>query len=194
MSPAYGVMHAGSINLNDVHKRNYTYSNNQVLNHFCEMMNAVISQMPKREPPFMILFENLWWPGLRLINNSDFRLIENKIEFDNWGICLDTGHLMNCLPDIRTELDGIDALINIFYRYEMDLIDRIETVHFHYSASYDYRSSFREIDPMESFDEFMSTVYSHVSKIDEHMPFSKYKCRDLIDILKPQYVTHEMQG
>ena len=158
------------------------------------MVNSVVAGFPGGEPPFRILFENLWWPGLKLTDGRDFRRLESRIEFGNWGICLDTGHMMNCLPDIVTEQDGIDALEGIFSRYPDDLIDRVVTVHLHWSASYPYRSSFEERRPGDDIMAFITQAYGHISSIDQHMPFDDPCCLRLTDILKPEFVTHEMPG
>ena len=57
---------------------------------------------------------------------------------------MDTGHLMNAIPGIYSEQDGIAALLEIFDGYPADLIDRITAMHFHYSASGRYRENFEE--------------------------------------------------
>ncbi len=194
LSPAYGVFHASNGPIEDLLKRSSGISDERVLKALAEMMNRVASGFPGSEPPFRIMFENLWWPGLRLLDDSGFRILQDRLEFDNWGICLDTGHLMNCLPGICTEKDGIDALREIFSGYPQDLIDRIGTVHFHWSASWEYRSTFEEKEMTEPLSDFIASAYPHICKIDQHMPFSDPSCADLLRILKPEYATHELPG
>ena len=194
VSPSYGVFHATDGPLDELCSRTHSHTSEKVLSEFSEMINTVASGFPGGEPPFRILFENLWWPGLRLVDESDFRYLSRRIEFENWGICLDTGHLMNCLPGIRTEFDGIEALLDIFNGYSRDLIDSIYEVHFHWSASWEYRSSFQERRPCGSLSDFISSVYPHISKIDQHMPFSDPSCSELLEILDPEIVTHELPG
>ena len=194
LSPSYGVFHAANGSLKDLYRRRCDLTDESVLKAFCEMMNRVVSDFPGGEPPFRILFENLWWPGLRLVDDSDFRIMQDRLEFDNWGICLDTGHLMNCLPDIRSEQDGINALESIFSSYCSELVDRIDALHFHWSASWDYRSSFTERELSEPLGDFISSVYPHITRIDQHMPFSDPSCRRLVEILDPTYLTHELPG
>ena len=174
--------------------RGSSLDDGRVIDAYAEMVNSVVAGLPRGEPPVRILFENLWWPGLKLTDGRDFRRLESRIEFGNWGICLDTGHMMNCLPDIVTEQDGIDALEGIFSRYPDDLIDRVVTVHLHWSASYPYRSSFEERRPGDDIMAFITQAYGHISSIDQHMPFDDPRCLRLTDILKPEFVTHEMPG
>lgn len=194
LSPAHGVLHATNIDLPEVFKHGYSRDSKYVLGEFCELVNTVVGAMPGAEPPFRLLFENLWWPGLRLVDESDFRYLDRHIEFEGWGICLDTGHLMNCLPGIDTEADGIEALRDIFQGYSRDLVDSVLSVHFHHSASGAYRASFEERDMDCDPSEFYRLAYPHIASIDQHLPFSDPACAELIDILSPNYVVHEMPG
>ncbi|MBR6204020.1 MAG: hypothetical protein IKQ60_03015 [Candidatus Methanomethylophilaceae archaeon] len=195
LSPPYGVMHLGNGSVPYLHCHEQPFSDDHVIKAFAEVMNRVVASMPGGEPPFRILFENLWWPGLRMTDGRGFRTLEDRIEFSDWGLCIDTGHLMSCLPRIYTEQDGIDALLDVFAGYSQDIIEKVQTVHFHYSASGEYRESFEEVVPGDTpLKEYVIGMYPHVGKIDQHMPFSDPRCKDLLDILKPEYVTHEMPG
>ncbi|MBR2348707.1 MAG: sugar phosphate isomerase/epimerase [Candidatus Methanomethylophilaceae archaeon] len=193
-SPTHGVMHASNVSLCDVWRRTYSDDSRHVIRSFCEMMNTVVGSMPGGEPPFRLAFENLWWPGLRLLDESDYRLLESNLEFEDWCICLDTGHLMNLLPDIYTEKDGVDALLDIFYGYSRDLVERIRAIHFHYSASYGYRSTFEERSMDCDAVSFIGSAYPHVSMIDQHLPFSEPRCVEILDVLEPDIVVHELPG
>ncbi|MBR4504710.1 MAG: TIM barrel protein [Candidatus Methanomethylophilaceae archaeon] len=193
--PPYGVLHLGNAHIPSIRTHHFPHTDDFVISKFAEVMNRVVADMEGGEPPFQILFENLWWPGLRMVDSSGFRILDRKLEFSNWGLCIDTGHLMSCLPGIRTEKDGIDALADIFSGYSNDVVDKVRTVHFHYSASADYRESFEDVVPGEEpLMDFIRGVYHHVKMIDRHMPFSDPSCKELLDILKPEYVTHEMPG
>lgn len=191
--PAYGVFHAGNVDTGEIFHRTYSRPDSYVLREFCEMVNEAVSEYPGGEPPFPLLFENLWWPGLRLTDDSGYRYIRDHTEFENWGICLDTGHLMSCLPTVSEE-DGIDRLLRIFDGYCGDLIESVMDVHFHWSASYDYRTSFEEREMDRPASEFVADANSHVLMIDRHMPYSSSRCVDLLEVLRPDYVAHEMPG
>ena len=195
LSPAYGVFHAGNGDIPELCLRRCTRSDREVLSELAEMMNTVVADMPGGEPPFRILFENLWWPGLRLVDESDYRHLARRLEFEDWGICLDTGHLMNCLP-VRSEREGIERLLDIFHGYSRDMVDSVVAVHFHWSASGEYRSSFEEcrMAPGEPVEDFIGSAYPHIMRIDQHMPFSDPACAELLEVLEPDFVTHELPG
>jgi Sugar phosphate isomerases/epimerases len=196
IDPAYGVLHAGNTDLNEVMHRNYVGDDRKILTAFIEMINRVVSGYKGGEPPFKLAFENLWWQGLKLTDAWEFRLLDEKLEFDNWGFCLDTGHMMNTLPDAYEEAYCIDSLLKIFDKYPQDMIDRIGTVHFHVSTSAEYRSTFKERDRQEgeTLNETISKTYPHATMIDQHRPFSDPRCVMLVDALSPDFVTHEMVG
>jgi len=196
IGPAYGVLHAGNTDLNEVMHRNYVGDDRKILTAFAEMMNRAVSEYKGGEPPFKLAFENLWWQGLKLTDEWEFRLLDEKLEFDNWGFCLDTGHMMNTLSDAYDESYCIDSLLKIFDRYPQDMIDRIGTVHFHVSTSAEYRNTFKERDREEgeTLNETISKTYPHATMIDQHRPFSDPRCVMLVDALSPDFVTHEMVG
>jgi len=192
LEPKYGVFHAGSVRLSEVLALKRTDKDEDVLRSLTEMMNAVVKNFPKGEPPFTILFENLWWPGLTMKDDKGFRILKNDLEFDNWGLCLDTGHLMNALGSCRDESESVKALIDIFKRYPKEMKDRIKTVHLQLSTSADYTDNYVPPDDKVPEAERWKFLYSHVSKIDQHRPFTSPACVELINILRPDQVTHEL--
>lgn len=193
LSPAYGVFHACNADTPELFRRRYSRDDAYVVRALCEAANEVAARMPGGEPPFRILFENLWWPGLRLVDESGYRILERGLEFDNWGICVDTGHLMSCLPT-ESEADGIERLTAIFEGYSSGLVDRVEAMHFHWSASGAYRASFEERGMDAPAPEFVADANAHVMRIDRHLPFSDPRCARLVELLSPSYVTHELPG
>ena len=196
LEPAYGVLHASNTNLDEAMLRKQTDNSREVLSDFCEMINTVVSGFKKNEPPFKLAFENLWWPGLKLLDQWEYKFIDSHLEFDNWGFCLDTGHLMNTLPDAYSEAICVKRLLEIFSRYPDEMKERIGAIHLHQSTSALYRKTFEEEKrpPGETMKEAMARAYSHVQRVDQHMPFSIDGCRAIVEELSPDFVTHEMLG
>lgn len=196
LDPAYGVFHAGNSNFDEITRRNPVRNDKKVFPAFVEMINETVSGFRGGEPPFKLAFENLWWEGLRLADPGEYRYLEHKLEFDNWGFCLDTGHMMSTLDDSYDETRAIDGLLKIFDTYPRDMKDRIGTMHLHLSTSAEYRHSFEhsERPPGESMEKTLERTYPHIIKIDQHRPFSDRRCTLLTDALEPEFVTHEMIG
>ncbi|MDR3282343.1 MAG: sugar phosphate isomerase/epimerase [Candidatus Methanoplasma sp.] len=195
LGPAYGVFHAGNSNIDEVMLHAHTDDDRDVLRALAEMMNLVAAELGG-EMPFRIAFENLWWSGLKLKDERERRFLEDHLEFDNWGFCLDTGHMMNTLPDAYDEDAAIDGLLKIFDRYSRDMKDRVRTMHFHLSTSAEYRNTFEERPrpPGEGVTKTIEAVYPHIMNIDQHRPFSSVRCVEIAETISPDFLTHEMIG
>jgi sugar phosphate isomerase/epimerase len=192
--PAYGVLHASNTNLDEVMLRKQTDNSKEILRCFCDMVNQVASGFKGNEPPFKLAFENLWWPGLKMRDAWEYKYLDEHLEFDKWGLCLDTGHLMNTLPDAFDEQTCVKRLLEIFEKYPDEMKDRIGTVHLHQSTSAEYRNTFEEVKRPagETMTESLQRVYPHILKVDQHRPFTTAGCKLLVDQLSPDFVTHEM--
>lgn len=193
LSPAHGVFHACNADTREVFRRRYTRDDRHVVDALCDLLNEVVGAMPGGEPPYRLVLENLWWPGLRLIDESGVRILERRLEFEGWGICLDTGHMMSCLP-VTTQAEAIDAVLDVVHGYGRGMLDRVSAVHLHWSASYGYRTTFEERDADGSEEDFLSRAYGHVSSIDTHTPFSDPRCAEIVDVLEPDFLIHELPG
>ena len=195
LSPAYGVFHASNTRMEEVMSFSHRDSDEDVLMAVTELLNGVARTFPGGEPPFRILLENLWWPGLTLMDDSGYRSLERELEFGNWGICLDTGHLMNRLGHCREEGESIRDVLRIVRSYPRAMKERIGTIHLHMSLSADYRERcMKECTNFEMTDddEAMDKAYKHVCSIDQHRPFTDRMCTDIVNILGPDHVTHEI--
>ena len=136
--PAYGVIHAGSANIKELFSTEYSDSDESVLKAFAEIVNEAVKGFPGGEPPFRLMFENQWWPGLRMLDGKNYKTLCDNVEFDNWGLCLDTGHLLVTTQQSRDELQAIDLLTDIFGGYPKEMIDSIGTIHLHVNTSAGY--------------------------------------------------------
>ena len=194
LNPAYGVIHAGSANIDELLSENYTDTDPEVLTAFAEIVNDAVSSFPNGEPPFRLMFENQWWPGLRMMDGKDYRILCDRIEFENWGLCLDTGHLLVTTQRSKDELQSIDLLTGIFEGYPKDMIDDIGVIHLHVNSSADYIRNFDAPDDFlrMGINERLNIGYGFVGGMDQHRPFTIKDVTRITDILGPDYVTHEM--
>ena len=194
LNPAYGVLHAGSANIDELLSESYSDTDLDVLTAFAEIVNEAVSSFPNGEPPFRLMFENQWWPGLRMLDGKDYKILCDKIEFENWGLCLDTGHLLVTTQRSKDELQAIDLLTGIFEGYPKDMLDDIGVIHLHVNTSADYIKNFdapKDFQRM-SIDERLNVGYRFVGGLDQHRPFSVKEVTRITDVLRPDFVTHEM--
>ncbi len=196
LHPAYGVLHAGNTDMRQVLLRKHESDDLAVLADFAEMVNSAVSAYPGGEPPFRLSFENLWWEGLKLRDPSEWRLLEDRLEFDNWGFTLDTGHLMNSCDDAFDEDSAIDAVMDIIDRYPSGMRERIGHMHLQLSTTAEYRRTFvpRVRGEDEKWDDFMKAAFERASGIDQHRPYSSRRVNEIVDAVSPDYVTHELMG
>jgi len=197
LSPNYGVLHASNTRMDEVMGFTHRDTDHEILNAVAEILNGVASSFPGKEMPFKILLENLWWPGLTMKDDSGFRILNELLEFDNWGICLDTGHLMAHLGNCRHEEESISKLLRIFRSYPKEMTDRIDLIHLHMSLSADYIEQCKKnpiVNETTSHDEFMRKAYEHVCRLDEHRPFTSPSVTEIVETIRPRYVTHEISA
>lgn len=192
--PAYGVLHACSANFDELYAREYSDKDIEVVSALCEIMNSAVSGFKGGEPPFTIAFENLWWPGLRMLDASGFRYLEQHLEFDNWGLCLDTGHLLVATKESSSQAKAVEILHRKVDSYPNEMLDRIIAMHLHVNTSAEYIASYVP-DPEFGSKGHMarySSAYRHVTSMDQHRPFTDRGIVDVVERIAPDYVNHEM--
>ncbi len=194
----YGVFHVAYVEPHHVFTRNFEVSDIEVMDSTAEFLNSSVALLSGREPPVKLFFENLWWPGLNLLDTAATMHFVDSLEFENWAFTLDTGHLMNAIMNCTDERHAIDSVLEVLERYPEDIIGRMEGMHFHCSLSGDYQmqvaksgvpAGYHELP----FHERLVAVMEHISKIDQHMPFTDERCKEIVDFVKPRFLTHEFE-
>jgi len=197
LSPAYGVIHASNTRMDEVMGFSHRDTDDEVVYAVAELLNAVTEKFRGGEPPFTIVFENLWWPGLSMLDSSGFKILEKELEFTNWGLCLDTGHLMNRLGNCRNERKSMNDVLSIVKKYPEKMKERIDVVHLHMSLSADYTDMCKRYPAKfagTDDEEMIREAYEHVCRIDQHRPFTDALCTDIVKTVGPRYVTHEISA
>ncbi|MGN1044572.1 MAG: hypothetical protein ACI4Q9_01275 [Candidatus Methanomethylophilaceae archaeon] len=193
LDPMYGVMHASSADMTSLLSRSTTYTDEKVLTVFADIMNEVMSVFPDGEPPFTLAFENTWWPGLRLLDDVGFGILEDNIEFDDWGICLDTGHILVSYGGSEDEKGALRILNSCADGYSDDLFDRLIAMHLHVNTSAHIIANMPEVDTEGmSFDDIVVKASERISAADQHRPFSDPAVKDYVERLEPEFVVHEI--
>lgn len=185
VKPEYMVWHVSEADVQETYTFDFQYSDSEVLEATAEVFNTVSMAIPSH---ITVLFENLWWPGLRLTDPEQVKKFFGQIQRKNVGIMLDTGHLMNTNPDLRNEEEAADYICRTVENLG-EMAELIQGVHLSCSLSGNYQKSFaREYNRHTTFAE----MYKHIVKIDQHQPFRTKAARRILDFVRPKYVTHEM--
>ncbi len=180
----YLVFHVSHACTDELFTWRFRATDRDVIDASIEVINELADDIPDE---MELLFENLWWPGLTLRNRELAAKLLDNIKHRNAGIMLDTGHLMNTNPALKTENEGIGYILDVIN--QLGSCDRyIKGVHLHRSLSGQYiidsRSTVRE-------NYTMADVMNHVLKIDEHLPFGTPEVQRIIERIQPEYLVHE---
>lgn len=189
LNAEYVVFHVSNVKLKHCYNYEFAYSDKQVIDVTIELVNEIFRDF---DTSITILFENLWWPGLRMVDKELAKYFIEQIEYENKGFMLDTGHLLNTNLDIDNEEDGIDYLIKVVNNLG-ELKDYIKGVHLSKSISAEYvRNEILKFRKVElSFEEMNQNVFLHIFNIDQHKPFTNKKIKELIGIISPKYLVYE---
>jgi hypothetical protein len=189
LSPEYLVFHVSDTSTRESVHRRCRYTDEEVIDASIELVNLITLGI-RGEP--LLLFENLWWPGLRFTRSEmTFRFLRG-VEYKNKGIVLDIGHLLHTNTALRTLDDALVYIHGILDRY--DDISFIKGVHLHQSLSGEYIESVLS-NPFPIADDYFERfrdIHQHIYRIDRHEPFLHRGVSGLIDRLNPQYLVLEL--
>ena len=180
----YVVFHACHNRIAEIFNWNFAANDREVATAFVAVLNELVDSIP---PDMNILLENLWWPGLTLRDKKVAAKLLESIRHPNVGMMLDTGHLMNTNPGLRSQQEGIDFVLRTLdelgsYR------DSIRGIHLHYSLSGEYITRARQAGPCEPT---LDEAFRHVMAIDQHLPFDTPDALRLLNYVQPEWLVHE---
>ena len=188
----YVVFHVAQTEVESVYSWHCPWTWQQTVGMCAEIINEAT-----RDSDYtgQILFENLWFPGSMCLDSPDeIAMLFEKVDYPRRGLVLDTGHVLNKNPGIRTEPEGIYYVIQTL----KDLGEArhlVKGLHLTRSLSGDYAERLhRGPSPFEGVDEFwerFGIAQSHVLQIDQHEPFEDPGVRRLFDWMSPDYMVFE---
>ena len=188
----YVVFHACNVKVTEAMTYDFKYSDKEVLDAVISIINEIFED---GEYDFKLLFENLWWSGLRLTNKEEIEYLLNGVKYKNVGFILDTGHMINNNRDIKNSKEGIKYIkknIENIGEYK----NLIYGMHLNYSLSGEYvnRVIKENKEKNLNIEEIMNNVYQHVGSIDYHDPFEDKEIIDVINSLPIEYLVFELIG
>lgn len=184
--PEYLVWHVSNADIKELFTFKFAHTDEEVVIKTAEIFNLVSEVIPLE---VCVLFENLWWPGLGKLDAKIVNLFFSLIKRENVGIMLDTGHLMNTNPKLKSEAEGIAYITEVVMKLGTAKA-KIKGMHLSSSLSGEYVKSFSRVVPEDTS---LAAIYHHVCQIDQHRPFSEcHKLRELIELIKPEFLVHEL--
>ena len=185
----YMVFHVSDCTALEVMTGTYLYSDAEIIDAFCDLINRLF---PEDWDGPEILMENLWEPGLTFLDPEMTRRLIEGVRCPKKGIMLDTGHLMNTNPALRTAEEATEY-INRLLDAHGDLCRWIRGVHLNQSLSGEFVQRTRENPPdlTGSFSERYTKMFEYVFKADQHRPYLSGGVEALVERIAPEYLTFE---
>lgn len=189
----YVVFHVSDVSVEEGYTYRWTHTHREVVETAAEVINLLLSGRPA---DFAFLVENQWWPGLTFTMPELTGYLLDAIRYEDKGIMLDTGHLMNASLDLTTEREGVDYLHRMLDRHG-DLCRHIRGMHLHQSLSGSYVKGHTGTLPQdwpEDYSEQFRRSYEHVLRIDTHRPWTDPAVRTVVERVGPQWLVHELSA
>ena len=187
----YVVYHVSDVSQEETWTYRWLHDDYAVLDASIEIINEILRGV---EPSFEFLVENQWWPGFTFTEPEKTEYLLSRINFSHAGIMLDTGHLMNTNPELRSQEEGAEYILQC-YRAHGELRRAVRGLHFHQSVSGDYVRGhvgvYPDSVPRDYFEGFAAN-YAHVQRIDRHDPWTVPEAGLVVHEIAPKYLTHEL--
>ncbi|MCK8817350.1 sugar phosphate isomerase/epimerase [Natroniella sulfidigena] len=188
----YVVFHAANASFEEILTAEFKFSNIEILAKIAEIINQIIVGL---EFDFKLLFENLWWGGLDLLNAKETVGFLEQVNSEQSGLLLDTGHLLNTTLEIRNEQEAIDYIEEVLSNYQQ-LDNLFYSVHLHKSLFEDCRLEnrnklYQQFKETIDLEEQEKLVGQFILQVDQHLPFSEVSPQRVLEMLNPKYITYE---
>lgn len=190
MGAEYVVFHVNDVSNEEIFTYDWEHTNEQVIRGAAEVVNELTKG---KNYHFKLLFENLFTPGMTLINPKETELMLSLTDYENKGLLMDTGHLMCAAQNIVDEEQGIDFVLSTVKNHG-EFAEYFKALHLHKSTSGNVVSELKKkiIIPKEDFYERFAQSYSMILDIDQHRPFENPRAREILELIEPEYVIHEV--
>ena len=189
MRAEYVVFHVTQVSYAESLTYEMRHSDAEVVDAAAAFINELLDG---QDYPFWFLMENLWWPGLNMLDAAITSRLLSKVHYEKKGIMLDTGHFMNNHYHLQTPEDAIVCLNQMFDAHE-PLLPMIRGIHLNQSLSGAYMKDYLQhpLTPKDDPEALATQAFLHIFQIDQHRPFTAPGVRELVDRIAPLYVTLE---
>ena len=192
MGAEYAVFHINDVSNEEVLTYEWEHANREVIVAAAEIINELTRG---RNYHFKLLLENLFTPGMTLLNPNETELMLNLVNYENKGIVMDTGHLMCAPQNITEEEQGIDFVLQTVKNHG-ELAKYIKALHLHQSTTGNFVADLktRNIIPEKDFYALWAQSYNIILNIDQHRPFTSPRVQEILELVEPEFVCHEISA
>ncbi len=200
LNAPYAVFHPMDCNMEHLFSQNFPWTLDDTLAACAELLNLALKQSSFK---CWLLFENMWWKkSFTLESRQEYDDLRSRVNYAKCGICFDTGHMMATNKSLNDEFGAISFLLNRLH--QLDLSSEIKTLHLNSNLKLDspQKSSPRHgprskqaqscYQNGDGFWAQFDVALQHITGLDPHNGFKCAELSQLIDVIEPYYLVHEI--
>lgn len=194
MGAEYMVFHVAHVGLDEVFGDNFKYGNKEVLAYTVELLNEVFKDV--KDGPILLL-ENLWWPGMDLLNEIETKEFLNQINYPNKGIMLDISHLTLTDKNIKN-FETVEKYIGDIILNSPILKKHIRGIHLNATFPFLYRKNKLEANKKKiaitknRMDRY-GIIIDHITNLDSHEIYNDNSINRILEKLDIEYLVYEFK-
>lgn len=194
MKSEYMVFHVAHVGLNEVFGDNFKYGNKEVLDYTAELINEVFENI---EDGPILLFENLWWPGMDLLDEVETKDFLDQINYFNKGIMLDISHLILTNKNINN-FEIVEKYIEKVILNSSVLKKYIRGIHLNSTFPLIYRKNKLEenqnkISKIKNKMDRYKIIIDHITSLDSHKIYNDDSINRILEKLNIEYLVFEFK-
>ncbi|ONI46030.1 hypothetical protein AN640_03950 [Candidatus Epulonipiscium fishelsonii] len=188
----YMVFHVSHVRPVDTFTWKFDYTDEVVVDATIDLLNCIF---PQDEDGPMLLFENLWWPGLTFLDKNICRKLLDKVKYKNKGFVLDISHLILMNKSIDSDDKAYNFIKKVMSNLEtfksyFKVIHINKTLPKHYmKQNHMYKLESYNLAKDESIKK--KILLSHIKKMDPHLPFDSPFINDIVNLVDPKFCVYE---
>ena len=188
----YMVFHVSHVCIEDSFTWKFDYTDEEVIDATLELLNEVF---PETEEGPLLLFENLWWPGLNYLDKEVTKKLIEGVKYPKKGLLVDVSHLTltnlqigtekGCYTYIKEVINNLGELKDVIYG--MHLNKTLPKYYMNQDRSY-LLERYRNADsPMLK----NRILKQHIQKLDPHRPFDHEIAKKIVEYINPKFCVYE---
>jgi hypothetical protein len=185
MGAEYAVFHISHAELEHCYTHAFTYTDGEIVRAFIEFINEATDGL---EGDVALLFENHWFPGLKLTNRKVAEALMTDVRYPHKGFVLDISHMM-LTEGVKTEPEAVDAILKNIENLG-DMAAYIRTIHL---------NSAMGAEPLEMeyhaeapYETRLTEAFRYVGSMDPHRPFIHDGIKRVIEAAAPEFLVYEL--
>lgn len=188
----YMVFHVSHALPEDSFSWNFDYTDEDVMKAALELINAAFE--PDEDGP-VLLFENLWWPGLNYLDPKLTKWFIEQVNYTRKGFVVDVSHLILTNPKIGREEEAYTYIKEVMEQLG-ETTSYIKGVHLNKTLPkfYMQRDHSYELERYKTARDKATRnqiLKNHINKLDGHAPFDHVAARKIIDCINPEFCVYE---